>query len=467
MSELRVRYAGDLSNRTGIRPRGSALARAGRAARPVLGFLALTSGAQEGAIIRDMRLANELHRRGYKVVVYWMMERKPSLLRAGIRQRVLVRGLRYWSRRPNGLIENASRILDLVPERGRRRFIHRRSLLVARILRNFVAGMCNPEPDPALIRRLLGAIAADGVTHLMATHAMTAPLLRAAKQAGQHDFDYLVTIQGEEIFASFIGDRRRTEDYYRQLRRALEASPWPAVVVSNDYALRLESEIGLAQERMSVIYPGIEVPGKRAPKPSFDHLTRIVPWLRRDLPIVSYFGRQDAEKGIDLLLYAARMLRERGHAFQLMVAGSASFGRDYEEACQRIAQHLRLELAWKRELDDETRGALYAFSRCVVCPSIHREPFGMVVPEAMAHGTPVLVPDHGGVTETIAADGKVGGITFRAWDSRDLADQLERLLLDDELHVRLSADGPALALRFTIEAMADRVLAHMGVPTPN
>jgi glycosyltransferase involved in cell wall biosynthesis len=74
------------------------------------------------------------------------------------------------------------------------------------------------------------------------------------------------------------------------------------------------------------------------------------------------------------------------------------------------------------------------------------------------------VPDHGGVAETIAADGKAGGITFRAWDSRDLADQLERLLVDDALHARLSADAPTLARRFTVEAMTDRVLAHIGLP---
>ena len=42
-----------------------------------------------------------------------------------------------------------------------------------------------------------------------------------------------------------------------------------------------------------------------------------MPSLRRDIPIVSYFGRQDSEKGIDLLLYAGRMLRERGVRHQL------------------------------------------------------------------------------------------------------------------------------------------------------
>ena len=110
------------------------------------------------------------------------------------------------------------------------------------------------------------------------------------------------------------------------------------------------------------------------------------------------------------------------------------------------------------------RAALYAHSRCIVYPSIHREPFGMVAPEAMAYGTPVLVPEHGGITEAINAGGKTGGLTFRAWDSRDLATQLERLLADDALHARLAADAPAVARHFSVDAMADRTLEHLGLP---
>ncbi|HZT19390.1 MAG TPA: glycosyltransferase, partial [Dongiaceae bacterium] len=169
-------------------------------------------------------------------------------------------------------------------------------------------------------------------------------------------------------------------------------------------------------------------------------------------------------KGIDLLLYASRLLKERGVKHQLAIAGSAAFGKGYEDVCRSIARHLRLEVSWTRQVSDELRSALYRASRCVVYPSIHREPFGMVATEAMAHGTPVIVPDHGGVGETIRIGGRAGGLAFRAWDSRDLADQLERLLTDDALHAALAAAGPGLAARFSIDAMTDRLLAHMGLP---
>jgi glycosyltransferase involved in cell wall biosynthesis len=110
------------------------------------------------------------------------------------------------------------------------------------------------------------------------------------------------------------------------------------------------------------------------------------------------------------------------------------------------------------------RDALYAYSRCIVYPSIHREPFGMVAAEAMSYGTPVIVPDIGGITEAVEWDGVSGGLTFRSWDSADLARQLERVLTDDDLHRSLAANTRAVAAHFTVDRMTDRVLEHLGLP---
>jgi glycosyltransferase involved in cell wall biosynthesis len=104
--------------------------------------------------------------------------------------------------------------------------------------------------------------------------------------------------------------------------------------VSADYARRLQEKVGVDLHRMTTLYPGVELPAPDDPPPPFEWLTAAMPNLRRDIPIVAYFGRQDPEKGIDLLLYAARMLQDRGHRFQLVVCGGASFGRHYHHACR-------------------------------------------------------------------------------------------------------------------------------------
>jgi glycosyltransferase involved in cell wall biosynthesis len=89
----------------------------------------------------------------------------------------------------------------------------------------------------------------------------------------------------------------------------------------------------------------------------------------------------------------------------------------------------------------------------------------MVAAESMSHGTPVLVPDIGGITESIQVNGQSGGLTFRSWDSAHLASQLDRLLTDDTLHADLSANTRQIASNFTVEKMTDQILSHLGLLT--
>jgi glycosyltransferase involved in cell wall biosynthesis len=187
---------------------------------------------------------------------------------------------------------------------------------------------------------------------------------------------------------------------------------------------------------------------------------------------VTFLGRRDTEKGIDLLLYAATILRKRGVDLQLAVVGPTLFGDHYSQVCQQLAEDLRCPVMWSNKVPvmwsnkvvDELRSALFAHSRCIVYPSIHREPFGMVAVEALAHRTPAVVPDHGGIAAAIEADGEVGGLRFRSWDSGHLAEQIERLLTDDDLHRQLVEAGPRIAEYYSVRNLADRVLAHLGLP---
>ena len=81
-----------------------------------------------------------------------------------------------------------------------------------------------------------------------------------------------------------------------------------------------------------------------------------------------------------------------------------------------------------------------------------REPFGLVILEAMAAGLPVLVPDTGGPASIVAHG---GGWCYRADDDRALARSL--LMLAEtpasDLNAKVEAGGRELATRFD-EAVA-------------
>ena len=438
-------------------------------AQPVFAFLAFTSGSYEGAIIRDMRLANDLHRRGFKVHVYWLMERNPELVDRGIPQSILARGLRYQFRKPSTLADTTGRLFYLFPPARRRLFVSQHPDYMFRLMGNLMHVIADGgRSDPRLLDRLESFLVRDKVTHLLPTFAWLCPIAQRVKERGRAKFDYLPTFQGEEIFAHFAKHVGRLDDYHRVLRETVDGSPWPAVAVSRDYIGRIHTEMGIEPVKLRPIYPGIDLPPAgndgASKTEDFATLNKIFRSLKPDLPLVTYLGRQDPEKGIDLLLYAARMLVDRGLRFQLACVGGTSFGLQYRKSMEAIAEHLRLTVFWKGRVSNEQRSALFRQSHCVVYPSIHREPFGMVAAEAMSFGTPVLVPDLGGITEVVDVEGRRGGLTFRAWNTPDLATQLERLLTDTALVAELRGNARPLSELFTVEIMTDRVLAHLGLP---
>ena len=113
----------------------------------------------------------------------------------------------------------------------------------------------------------------------------------------------------------------------------------------------------------------------------------------------------------------------------------------------------------------EFLGDLSAF--CV--PPVYPEPKGQFVPEALAAGTPVVVPRTGAFPEWIERTG--GGLLFEPDDAQSLAEALARLALAPHLARSLGERGRAAVLKHcTAEKMARSVVAvlarHAPAPAP-
>lgn len=428
-------------------------------------FVTIGSGSYLGSTVRDLTLANDLHRRGYKVVVYWMLECNPDLVDDGIKQRILCHGTRYQFQRPSEFLDRVIGWLLFLPPLKFRVKVTQGLLTgyVDRLLKNLIQSLNEtPEGDAPLVKRLLKYMALDQVDYLMMSFASISPLAMAAKKNGNHPFDYLVTFQGDEQFANYARRAGLSDQYQQRLEEVIQHSPWPAIAVSQDYLNRIVDEMGVDATRLRVLYNGVELP-KQDDKPPFSILKTVFPGLNENIPMVSYVGRQDTEKGIDLLLYAAKLLEARKTPMQLVICGSTAKGKTYERMIDDLADHLGLVVHHAGSVAPEIRDALYANSRCMIYPSVNREAFGLVAAEAMSHGTPVLVPDYGGITEVIRCGEKAGGLTFKTWDSGNLAEQLERLLTDEPLYQELSGNTRTIASRFSAGQMTDSVLEHISL----
>jgi glycosyltransferase involved in cell wall biosynthesis len=426
-------------------------------------------GALSGALIRDMRLANEFASRGFEVHVWWVMDKpKDTVLDKRIKQHVLFSGLRYAVSFGRPIMDALGKLSqELYSDKKRTRTMQKRGKMLATIMGNFLKLVADGvEKDPGPLNRFVRQVSEARVTHMLPMLAALAPYALAARERCPLKPKCQMIFQGYELYINYARAIGIEQDVYARFRQCANDADWQVVCVSEDYKVRVMEDIGVPAERLCAIPPG--VPAQRTisrEEAQCQLKTRFRRSYNPEIPLITFIGRQDVEKGIDLLLYACKILLQRGVKFKLIVAGPTLFGEQNHAVLTQLIENLRLkEHIFRLKLIPENeRIALVAGSTCVVYPSIHREPFGMVPVEAAAFGTPAVVPAYGGVAQTIAVNGLQCGLHFDVWDSGSLANELQRLIEDQQLWQQLSEQGPAVADYYSIPNMANRLLDMMGL----
>jgi glycosyltransferase involved in cell wall biosynthesis len=154
-----------------------------------------------------------------------------------------------------------------------------------------------------------------------------------------------------------------------------------------------------------------------------------------DPPEILYAGRLSPEKGVRELVAAADGL-------PLVVVGDGPL-RDEVPGALGFLPHEELEQRYGR-------------AAVVACPS-HREGFGVVCAEAMAHARPVVAGDVGGLRDLVVHEET--GLLVPPGDVAALRDALRRLLADEGLRRRFGDAGRArIAEHFTWKRFADETL---------
>lgn len=167
--------------------------------------------------------------------------------------------------------------------------------------------------------------------------------------------------------------------------------------------------------------------------------------LPKDKPIITYIGRLDVEKHIDVVVHAfARVLRERD--VHLLIAG---YGVAEESLRQMVADlgikdHVTFAgfVPEEDKIELEKVGYLY----CIASPA---ELQCIAALEAMASGQPVVAVRAGALPE-LCHDGK-NGYLFELDDDEQVAKEIMKIVDDPELRERFSAESLKIAYTHDLE----------------
>jgi glycosyltransferase involved in cell wall biosynthesis len=109
-----------------------------------------------------------------------------------------------------------------------------------------------------------------------------------------------------------------------------------------------------------------------------------------------FLGRITPEKGVHHAIEVAKKTGRR-----LIIAGPIRNERGEQYFEQEIKPHLGEQISHIGSVGGEKKQELLSRAHCVLFPSVWNEPFGLVLIEALACGTPVLGFKHGAVPEVL------------------------------------------------------------------
>ena len=261
------------------------------------------------------------------------------------------------------------------------------------------------------------------------------------------------TLQGEDTFLDGLPDSHRAAAWQLLAERAAEVDLF--IAPTKYFGDLMTRRLGLPEAKVRVIYNGINLEGYavegRGPKVESQRA-----------PVVGYLARMCKEKGLDALVEAFILLKQRGSVPRLKLQAGGSCGPGDEAFVKSLRKRLAEagyvgEVAFLPNLSraeklDFLRG-LSVFS----VPAPYGEAFGLYVIEALAAGVPVVQPRHAAFPEIVATTG--GGLVCEAGDPRALADALETLLLDPKRARALGEAGRRAVLeKFNALTMAEETL---------
>lgn len=160
------------------------------------------------------------------------------------------------------------------------------------------------------------------------------------------------------------------------------------------------------------------------------------PQLKTDCHNILFLSRLHPKKGVERLIEAVALLKDKHKNLQLLIAGP---GEDaYTKQLKDLAQTFGIGqfTYFLGMVRGDVKLSLYELADVFVLPT-HQENFGLVLPEAFACGTPVVTTRGTDIWRELAE----AGAKIVDNQPRAIADAIANLLADDEAREQLGRQG--------------------------
>ena len=172
--------------------------------------------------------------------------------------------------------------------------------------------------------------------------------------------------------------------------------------------------------------------------------------LRSATPQLAYVGRLVTEKGLPVLLHAAKLLRDQGRRFQLTFVGDGPERGRLEELTDNL--RMRDLVTFTGDLRGGSLDEVAARMDVVVMPSVCEETAGLSAIEQMMRGRTIVASDIGGLSEVV---GEVGW-KFPPGDADALCGCLVNIIDHPDTAAKMGAKAREYALqRFAVDRMVE------------
>jgi glycosyltransferase involved in cell wall biosynthesis len=226
-----------------------------------------------------------------------------------------------------------------------------------------------------------------------------------------------------------------------------------AIVVYGEHVKRYLMDLNIAPEKIFVAAHAVDNSAYNRPISAEEKAS-----LRHDLQVgnrkvVLYLGRLEETKGLHFLIHAFAELNRDDTV--LILAGAGSLRHNLEALVQEegLAQKTRCV----GYVSPESAILYYAIADLLVLPSITmptgKEPWGLVVNEAMNQGLPVVATNAVGAAAGGLVQSGVNGFVVPERDSAALAHAIGKILSDSALREKMSWNARRIIGKWDNERM--------------